>query len=502
MANYVGIDLGTTFSAVATLDETGRPVIVHNQEGANITPSVVSFLGPNQVEVGESARRVLGQDPNTLGRFKRSMGTSKTFLVEDVEHTATALSALVLKKLNEDTIASIQSIEEAVVTIPANFANEAREETMEAAKLAGLNVKYIINEPTAAALYYAFKKGEELLGNYAVYDLGGGTFDISIIHVANQDVEVLSTNGVSKLGGDDFDEALRNLICKRFKEKTGKNLSKEDFTKNQAEEEKKALSKRDRSIVNVSCPSGRANIKITRNEFEESISSLIAQTEMLCESAMDEAEVSPSDLQGVFLVGGSTRIPCVRESILRIFKKEPISTANVDEVVALGAALYAAYKSDRAKLTPIQKSSVGKIKVSEITSKCFGVISVAVDEARETNKLSNSVLIIKGNKIPTSVTESFFTRYDDQVCVECQVTESSAPESDPRFVKIIWNGELELPEGRSSGQKIEVTFSYDENQIMQCSFLDVESGRKKDVNLNMAAGSSAGDDNIEKFVVE
>lgn len=502
MANYVGIDLGTTFSAVSTLDETGRPVIVHNQDGANITPSVISFSGPNEAMVGETARKVLWSDPNTLGRFKRDMGTSRTFLAHGTEHTPTTLSALVLKKLKEDTIASIQSIEEAVVTIPANFANEAREETMAAAKLAGLNVKYIINEPTAAALYYAFKTGEELSGNYAVYDLGGGTFDISIIHVANHDVDVLATNGVSKLGGDDFDEALQRLICKKFKEETGEDLSGEDFTKNQAEEEKKTLSKRDRSIANVSCPSGRANIKITREEFEEAISSLIAQTEMLCESTIDEAEISISDIQGVFLVGGSTRIPCIRESILRVFKKEPISTANVDEVVALGAALYAAYKSDRTKLSVVQKSSVGKIKVSEITSKCFGVISVVTDEARDNNKLFNSILITKGNKIPASLTESFFTRHDGQEGVDCQVTESSAPETDPRFVKIIWNGKLELPGGRAAGQKIDVTFSYDDNQIMKCSFLDVESGRKETVDLNMAAGSAAEDDGIEKFVVE
>jgi len=502
MPNYIGVDLGTTFSAVATLDETGRPVIVHNQEGANITPSVVSFLGPNRAEVGESARRVLGQDPNTIGRFKRSMGTSETYLALDVEHTPTALSALVLKKLKEDTLASIQSIEEAVVTIPANFANEAREETMEAAKLAGLNAKHIINEPTAAALYYAFKTGEELLGKYAVYDLGGGTFDISIISVANQNVDVLATNGVSKLGGDDFDEALQKLISRKFKEETGEDLDLGDYTKNDAEEEKKTLSKRDRCLVRVSSQSGRANIEVTRKEFEEAISSLLAQTEMLCESTLDEAELSVSDIQGVFLVGGSTRIPCIKDSIQRVFKQEPISTANVDEVVALGAALYAAYKSDREKLSVVQKKSVERIKVSEITSKCFGVISMSHDEARAIDKLFNSVLINKGNKIPASITETFFTRHDGQEAVECQVTESSAPETDPRFVKIIWSGELGLPGGRPAGQKINVTFSYDDNQIMQCSFLDVASGKKENVDLNMVAGSAAGDDGIEKFVVE
>lgn len=502
MSNYIGIDLGTTFSAVATLDDTGRPVIVHNQDGANITPSVVSFLDSNKVEVGESARRVLGTDPNTIGRFKRNMGSSEIYTAHNTEHTPTALSAFVLKKLKEDTIASIQNIHEAVVTIPANFANEAREETMQAAQLAGLNVKHIINEPTAAALYYAFKTGEELFGKYAVYDLGGGTFDISIINVSGQDVEVLATNGVSKLGGDDFDLILQNLISKKFKGETGKELDIEDFTKNDAEEEKKTLSKRERSLVRVSSQSGRANIEITRVEFEESISSLIAQTEMLCESTLDEANLSTAEINGVFLVGGSTRLPCIQESILRVFKKEPISTVNVDEVVALGAALYAAYKSDRSKLSAIQKNSVGKIKVSEITGKCFGVVSNTHDEARGNTKMSNSIMIKKGEKIPFSVTEPFFTIHDGQEAVNCRVTESTAPETDLRFVKIIWEGELNLPSGRPSGQQIDVTFSYDDNQIMKCSFLDVTSNRLTNVDFNMTTGSEPGDDNIEKFVVE
>jgi molecular chaperone DnaK len=502
MTNYIGIDLGTTFSAVATLDETGRPIIVHNEEGVNLTPSVISFLAPNKVEVGESARRILGHDPNTIGRFKRNMGTSETYLAQGAQHTPTALSSLLLKKLKDDAISSIQHIEEAVVTIPANFANEAREETMEAAKLAGLNVKFIINEPTAAALFYAYKTGEELLGNYAVYDLGGGTFDISIVNVANQNVDVVATNGVSKLGGDDFDEALQKVVFKKFKEATGNDLDPGDFTKNDAEEEKKTLSKRDKCLVRVSAQSGRANIDISREEFEEAISSLLAQTEMLCESTLDDAGLSPSDIKEIFLVGGSTRIPCIRESIRRIFKNEPISTANVDEVVALGASLFAAYKSDRKKLSVIQRNSVEKIKVSEITSKCFGVISMGYDEARKESKLHNSVLIKKNEKIPTSVTETFLTIHDGQESVECQVTESSTPETDPRFVKIIWNGNLELPGGRPAGQKVDVTFSYDDNQIMQCSFLDVESKRKTNVDLNMVAGLASGEDEIDKFMVE
>ena len=202
MANYIGIDLGTTFSAVATLDETGRPLIIANEDGINITPSVVTIEGPNKSTVGELARQMLWTDPDkTKGRFKRDMGTSETYQLNGEEYTPTALSALVLKKLKGYAITSIGDIEEAVVTTPANFNNEAREATMEAAKIAGLNVKNIINEPTAAALYYGWQTGKELSGKYAVYDLGGGTFDISIIEVDGQNIEVLATDGISKLGG-------------------------------------------------------------------------------------------------------------------------------------------------------------------------------------------------------------------------------------------------------------------------------------------------------------
>ena len=500
MAKFIGIDLGTTFSAVSTLDDTGRPVIIHNKDGINITPSVVSFVEQG-TEVGETARRTLWIDENTVGRFKRHMGTSKVYPVQGTEYTPTQLSAMVLEKMKEVAEAEIDQIAEAVVTIPANFANEAREETMDAAKKAGLNVNFIINEPTAAAMYYGFISGEEFGGNYAFYDLGGGTFDVSIIRANGQDIDVLATNGVSALGGDDFDEALRKLIVEKFKEETGEEPELEDFTKNNAEEEKKSLSNREHSLVRVSSQAGRANIKVTRKEFDEAISSHIAQTEMLSESTLDEAGLSLSDISKVFLVGGSTRIPCIRESVKRVFGQEPIATANVDEVVSLGAALYAAYKGDQSKLSVVQKKSIEKIKVAEMTSMCFGTFAVQRDSSRDNFKEVNTILIKKGEKIPCSVTESFYTMADGQEAVECTVTESTAPETDPTFVKVIWRGDLKLPPDRPAGQKIKITYSYDENQTMRCSFIDAESGKETKVDLSMSS-DSATDDEVEKFMVE
>ncbi|MFT6450084.1 MAG: molecular chaperone DnaK [Oleispira sp.] len=499
MSAFIGIDLGTTFSAVATIDKTGRPVIVHNNEGENITPSCVTETDDGIFEVGEYARRTWGNAPDkAAARFKRDMGTSATATINSRVLTPCDLSSLVLKKLVKEAESQIGTIGEAVVTIPANFSSEARDATMLAAKNAGLNVNYIINEPTAAALYYAFKNGEDLHGNYAVYDLGGGTFDISIIKVNGQDVDVLASNGVSKLGGDDFDKEVRNLVRKKYEEMTGESLDDDDFTINDAEEEKRSLSKRKRVTVKVN----KKLIDISKEEFEEAISTKVVQAEMLCESTLDEAGLSPSDIRAVLLAGGSTRIPLVQESIQRIFKQEPTSSINVDEVVALGAALYAAYKGDKSNLTETQKNSIQKIKVSESTSKCFGTISIAHDSTRDQIKLLNNILIHKGDKIPRSVTESFYTVQEGQSSVNCQLTESTAPETDPRFVKVIWEGDLQLPEGRAEGQEIKVTYAYDENQMMKCSFLDVSTGRKTEVDLSMASTAADGGNQIDKFLVE
>ena len=501
MASFIGIDLGTTFSAVATIDETGRPSIVHNERGDNITPSCVAEISEGVMEVGEEARRQWGNAPDTAAaRFKRDMGTSTKHTINGKEVTPPQLSTFVLRKLVSDTEKALGDIGEAVVTIPANFAHEAREATMAAAKAAGLQVKYIVNEPTAAALYYSFKSGEELGGIYAVYDLGGGTFDVSVIQVNGQDVDVLATNGVSRLGGDDFDKALQKIVQAKFKKQTGEDLEPDDFTINDAEEEKNSLSKRDRVAITIRA--ARQIIEVNRDEFEEAISSYITQTEMLCESTIDEAGIEVSDLKGVFLVGGSSRIPMVQESVKKVFQQEPNSTANVDEVVALGAALYAAYKGDHSNLSAVQKNAIQKIKVSESTGKCFGTISVSHDLARDQAKLANSIIIRKGEKIPCSVTESFYTIYEGQEEVECQVTESTSPETDPRFVKVIWKGSLDLPPGRPAQQEVKVTFAFDDNQIMKCSFTDVDTGKVTNVELSMTESKAEDSDGIDKFLVE
>ena len=296
------------------------------------------------------------------------MGTDKKYEAYGKTYNPTSLSSFVFEKLKEDAEAKIGPITEAVVTVPANFANDAREATLAAAKTAGLSIKNIINEPTAAAVYYAFESGEELNGYYAVYDLGGGTFDISIIKVVGTNIEVIISDGVAKLGGDDFDNHIVELVKKKCKKEFKHDLSVEEFTKKEAEEVKKILSVKDKTKVLIN--SLRKSVELTKEEFENEISTLIAQTEMTCENALSESNLSPNDIQEVILAGGSTRMPCIRKSVKKIFNKDPKTSENPDEAIALGAALFVAYKSDKSKLTPLQRA-ISKVNITEITNKYF-----------------------------------------------------------------------------------------------------------------------------------
>lgn len=494
---YIGIDLGTTFSVVAYLDDLGAPKIIRNIDDENITPSCVAMID-GSLQVGQRAKRHVHNVPEEGAKtFKRRMGEQFEYQVAGEALTPTDLSALILKEMKTLAQNEIGEIKKAVVTIPANFAHEARDATMHAAAIAGLDVEFIINEPTAAALYYAYAEQEDLYGTYAVYDLGGGTFDISIINVNDGDVEVVASNGVSQLGGDDFDVKLQELVKQKYEEETGKDFDPEDFTEFDAEQEKIALSKRKRTTVQI----GRSLIDIRREDFEEALSPLIAQTEMLCEASLDDADLEPEDIKAIFLAGGSTRMPIVRESIMRVFGKDPTATADVDEVVAKGAALYAAYKSDRSGLSDVQSRALDKIQVSESTSMCFGTISRSYNENREEFELKNSIIIPKGEKIPVSVTETFYLAVDDQESVHCRVTESRTAETNPKFVKIVADEDLELPAGVKQGDEFEITYSFTENQTMAATFVHKASGSTANLNLSFAETVKDNPSQADKFTV-
>ena len=506
MGAYVGIDLGTTYSAIAFLDETGRPQIIDNPskaDGNNITASNIAAIGKDLI-VGNRARAQFQQGKTAFARFKRDMGTSVTYQHNGKDITPTELSTLVLKDLKRIAELEVGEIEKAVVTIPANFGNDQRDATMEAAKKAGLSIDFIINEPTAAALFYAFDSGNELHGNYVIYDLGGGTFDVSVIRVQGQDIEILSTDGISKLGGDDFDKAVQNLVKTKYFEITENNLEDYEYTLIQAEQDKIALSTRRKCIAggDSEVADGANPISLTRLEFEKEISALLAQCEILSESVVLDAGLTVADIEDVILVGGSTRMPSVRESINRVFGKQPVSPENVDEMVSLGAALYSAFKSDKSGLNSSQKKSLGKMKVAEITSTNFGTLALIFNDAQQKQELSNSILINRGEKIPVSVTEIFSTIHDNQDAVNATITESKNNETDPRFVETIWSGELELPPGRPAGQEIEITYSYDENGMMHCIFKDLDSSKLVEVEINSSKNATETEDEIEKFLLD
>jgi len=505
MGSYIGIDLGTTFSAVACLDDAGMAKIIKNK-GQNITPSCVMIKESTDAEsgevsrsviVGEQARRVLQFNDNSAGRFKRHMGTDHVYNLCGQPFTPTQLSGAVLSALKEVAEDEIGEIAEAVITVPANFGQEARTATLEAAKIAGLNVKHVINEPTAALLHYSQldSTGD---GIFAVYDLGGGTFDVTIAKVQGTEVEVLSTVGVHKLGGWDFDKALVALVNEKYKEATGSELADEkDYPDMDAEKDKMALTDSKRVVAGAGNGVADEMLHVTRAEFEEAISSLVAQTEMCCEQALSEAKVELSDIKAVFLAGGSTRVPCVEACVEKAFKQKPIASVNVDEVVALGAVLYAAVKGEGGVLNTHQKSTVEKMSVEERTSNNFGTL---VWDGSEHGGLENSIIIPRNEKIPCEIKKSYYTMSAGQTGVMCRVTECSTPETDPRFVKTVWQGELELPPGRPEGQEIEVTYGYDGNQVMKCSFVDVESGREENVDLNMNRGDDDDDNSIEEML--
>lgn len=504
--SIIGIDLGTTNSLVAKLDNVGRPQIVHNFEGLNLTPSVVYFKSEKESVVGAEAKACLGIEKNVFSKFKRDMGSSVTYPFGNKDLTPVDLSALVLSKIKKDAESSAGVHDTVVITVPANFRNEAREATLSAARLAGFNTDILLNEPTAAALYYAHQSGTKLNGIYVVYDLGGGTLDVSIIKAKDNDVEVLSSEGLQKLGGEDFDLKILEIVAKKFKAETGKEFNSEDygFGKLDAEEVKKALSSvQEKKVRLIGQGISPTTITVTRTEFEEAISGSIAQTEMLCESAIVEANISVSDIRDIFLAGGSSRIPLVKKTLTKLFGKEPITSGNPDEAIALGAAIYAGYKTEKSKLNPLQAEAIAGIKFQEIAPAYFGTISRDTAKAARGIVASlNNIIISKNEKIPCSKTESFYTVADNQINVKCSITQSPNAESDPRFVRVIWEGDLELPPNRPEGQEIQITYSYHENGTMHAEFLDIGSKKKTEVDIASQSQGNESTININDFIVE
>jgi molecular chaperone DnaK len=503
LGRIAGIDLGTTYSGLAVLNELGRPETVPNLDGERITPSAVFFPEDTAetVLVGTEALNAQADDAHRAARWiKRYMGEERyPREIAGRSWTPAELSSLILRKLREECGREAGGIEDAVITVPAYFDEVRRKATMDAGKMAGLNVVAIINEPTAAALYYATE--HEVSGRILVFDLGGGTFDVTVMDVRGHDIDIVCSKGDHQLGGYDFDRALLDILRKIYREETGGELAatEEDRARFMLEAEtlKKTLSRRPSSRVILASEAGTARGKVTRQRFEEAVSPLMARIEMLVEDVLDEAEMEPEDLSQVLLVGGSTRIPLVSERLERMFGSPPKTAVNVDECVAMGAAIHAGLRmmqSQPSRVPESVRAGLGDIRLKEVCGHCYGTIVATLDDETGRQKLSNDVLIEKNTPLPCSVSRTYYTAAKGQTAVEAKVTQHATETDDADLVNLVAKGKLDLPPGRDPGKPVKVTYSYDENQRMHCVFEDVETARTLELDIDTQAGSMSPDE--------
>ncbi len=516
MSNIAGIDLGTTFSALAILNTIGKPEIVPNADGERLTPSAIFFdeENPDIVRVGIEAvnSRHLNAERSVrwVKRYMGDMNYHKTIGGKD--WTAVELSSLILKKLRQDCSVECGEICDVVISVPAHFDEVRRKATMDAGTLAGLNVIGIVNEPVAAALYYATTR--QVSGKVLVYDLGGGTFDVTIMNVRGHKMDIICSQGDHALGGIDFDKKILEMLEQSYRENSGVELinSNEDRAKyeDEAEDIKKTLSRRPIAKKMLYGPAGSMRVEITRETFEKAISSLINRADILVEVALEEAGIEPSGINHVLLVGGSTRIPLVQQRLEKIFGFPPETAVNVDECVTLGAALHAGLTMLREKPDAVPAGIAGGLKDINLTDVCnhsYGTICAPIDRETGRRIIANRIILKKNTPLPCESTQMFHTMSKGQT--EVKVTITQGEDTDPQYVNKIVTHKFELPPDRPAEQPIKVTYSYDVNQRMHCKFEDLESGRVLEVDLSpdqngrmSESGATQKTDQLELIKVE
>jgi len=490
MANIVGIDLGTTFSALAILNTIGKPEIVPNADGERLTPSAIFFDEENSdiIRVGIEAinsRRLNAE--RSVRWVKRNMGDSKYHKrIDKKDWTPVELSSLILKKLKQDCSIGNDEIHDVIVSVPAHFDEVRRKATMDAGIMAGLNVIGIVNEPVAAALYYATTR--EVSGKVLVYDLGGGTFDVTIMDVKGHRMEIICSQGDHALGGVDFDQKILELLeqCYRDKFKSELISSEEDRAKyeDEAEDIKKTLSRRPVAKKLLYGPAGSMKVEITREMFEEAISSLMSRTDILVEVALEEAKLKPSEIDKVLLVGGSTRMPIVLRRLEKMFGSAPETAVNVDECVALGSALHAGLTMLREKSDVMPAGVSNGLKDINLTDVCnhsYGTICAPIDENTGKRVIENRIILKKNTPLPCESSQMFYTLSEGQTDLEVTITQGE--DTAVEYVNKIATHKFKLPPKRPSDRPIKVTYIYDVNQRMHCRFEDVESGKVLEVDL-------------------
>ena len=490
MSKIIGIDLGTTNSAVAVM-EGGSPIIIPNIEGNRTTPSVVAFTKDGERLVGETAKRQAITNPDrTVSSIKREMGTDHKITIDDKTYTPQDISAMILQKLKSDAESYLgEKITDAVITVPAYFTDAQRQATKDAGKIAGLNVKRIVNEPTAASLAYGMDKDGESQ-TIMVYDLGGGTFDVSILELSDGVFEVRATSGNNRLGGDDFDNRLIDYIAEEFKKENSIDLRDDKMSlqrlKEAAEKAKKELSSRMTSNINLPFITATAsgplhlNMDITRAKFDELTSDLVNKTEDPVTNALKDAGLSASDIDKVLLVGGSTRIPAVQECIKRLIGKNPQKDINPDECVALGAAIQGGVLSGDVKdllLLDVTPLSLGIETMGNITTR----------------------LIERNTTIPTKKSQIFTTAADNQTSVEIHVLQGERQMAKDNVTLGRFNLDGIAPARRGVPQ-IEVTFDIDANGIVNVSAKDLGTGKEQ--HITITSSSNLTDEEIDKKVKE
>ncbi len=491
MAKIIGIDLGTTNSCVAVM-EGGQPTVIANAEGVRTTPSIVGFAKNGERLVGEPAKRQAITNPEkTVISVKREMGTDFKVNIDDKQYSPQEISAMILTKLKNDAESYLgETITEAVITVPAYFSDSQRQATKDAGKIAGLEVKRIINEPTAAALSYGLDNEQEQV--IMVYDLGGGTFDVSIIDIGDGVIEVLATNGNNKLGGDDFDEKVMDYIVAEFKKAEGVDLSGDKMAmqrvKEAAEKAKKELSQTTTTNINLPFITATAegpkhlDMNLTKAKFDELTSSLVDATMEPVRQALKDAGLNASDINKVLLVGGSTRIPAVQEAVKQLTGKEPFKGINPDESVAVGAAIQGGKLAGDA--------GAGDILLLDVTPLSLGI---------ETLGGVATPLIERNTTIPANKKQVFSTAADNQSAVDIVIVqgERKFARDNKELGRFRLDGIMPAPKGVP---QIEVMFDIDANGIVHVSAKDLGTGKEQKITITSSTNLSDAD--IEKAMKE